>query len=469
MPSPDRPGKLVADSIHGAIHLTNKEWGVVNTASFQRLRRIKQLGMGHFTYPNATHTRFAHCLGVFGIMVKVLKAVEVTKHLPRETSDNFRLAALLHDVGHYPYSHVMETLDKVQLTEDFFKTKKAKTVDLATVGYPGHEEIGRLIVTNQRDLIDAIGSKGRANDIADIFTRTKAADPQLSKLIHSSLDMDRFDYLLRDSRAAGVPYGSIDIEYLLNNVKFDAATGAVGVSGKALPAAEQFLLARYFMHRAVYYHKTTVAMEETCRQLLRRLRNKKNYNIPKDGVAVKNWVTSARLGDFTDAFVDDVMQQAMADRDEDIQALARAFNYRRPPKLLKEVAILTEKKDQPHAGTVFTMNCRQQLKDLGNKKGISPARFLFWAPKPFTFEERGRDFPAEEVQRIRNGEEILRGEESIKVFVGGGQKAIMDIDDSIMRFCAGQYFCLFRLYVLEENAALVSELRRKVSSWDKGE
>jgi len=96
-------------------------------------------------------------------------------------------------------------------------------------------------------LIKAIGSKARAERVADLFSRGKAANPQLSKLISSSFDMDRLDYLIRDSRAAGVPYGLVDINYLLNSLGV-SPSGLVGVSAKALPAAEQFLFARYFMH-----------------------------------------------------------------------------------------------------------------------------------------------------------------------------------------------------------------------------
>src|SRR5271170_5800013 len=98
--------RVVNDNIHGDIALTNDEWRVVNTATFQRLRSLKQLGMGHLVYPNATHTRFAHSLGVFRIMCRVLE--RLNQPLSAEEQGELRLAALLHDIGHYPYSHLME-------------------------------------------------------------------------------------------------------------------------------------------------------------------------------------------------------------------------------------------------------------------------------------------------------------------------------------------------------------------------
>ncbi|MCJ7766855.1 HD domain-containing protein, partial [Candidatus Bathyarchaeota archaeon] len=322
----DGRGKVIVDSIHGDIHLKEREVRVIDTGSFQRLRRLKQLAMAQMVYPTATVTRFAHSIGALGTMIRILRAAEDNGITFKEDLvDNLRLAALLHDVGHYPYSHLMEGVDWVELTEDRVKeTGKAKRpLDASRKPYPEHEEVGKLIVMSQKDLVEAVGGEDRAEAIADIFIRSEAADPQLSKLIHSSFDIDRWDYLLRDSYATGVPYGQIDINYLLNNLKV-SKEGIVGFKDKALPALEHFLLARFFMHRAVYYHKTTYGLEEACRQLLRRLRdrNDKNYGVPVDGDAVREIVRSPeRLSEFTDAFVDDVVvQKAVNDQDNVIQA-----------------------------------------------------------------------------------------------------------------------------------------------------
>ena len=112
-----RPARVVNDSIHGDIARTDDERRVVNTATFQRLRSLKQLGMGHLVYPNATHTRFAHSLGVFRIMCRVLERLNhpLTRRSSRTTCG---LPRFLHDIGHYPYSHLMERVDWVKLTEE---------------------------------------------------------------------------------------------------------------------------------------------------------------------------------------------------------------------------------------------------------------------------------------------------------------------------------------------------------------
>ncbi len=269
--------KIIVDSIHGDIHLNEIERRVIDTASFQRLRHLKQLGMGHVTYPNATHTRFAHSVGVLGIMAKITDIAKHTLKLDDEKVEDIRLAGLLHDVGHYPYSHLMERVDKVQLTEEI--VSGGTTVQSGQAPYPDHEQVGEWIVTSQQDMIEALGGPDRAARVASLFTRSASADPQLSKLIHSSLDMDRLDYLIRDSRAAGVPHGEIDLNYLINNFRL-SPSGVLGVREKAITAVDHFLTARLYMHRSVYYHKTTFGIEEACRQLLRPTARRQTLRSP---------------------------------------------------------------------------------------------------------------------------------------------------------------------------------------------
>jgi len=324
----DAGGWLVVDSVHGDIHLSSREWRIVDTLAFQRLRGIKQLGMGQVTYPNATHTRFVHCLGTLGIMARIIAAAKANGYtLKSRERDNLRMAALLHDIGHYPYSHLMERIDSVVLTEegvDGGSAGGAKSFDASQPGYPSHADLGTEIVMGQKDVWKAIGGKARAKEVAGLFTRSTPATAQWSKLLHSSFDMDRADYLLRDSRAAGVPYGDIDVNYLLNSLRI-SPTGMLGVDEKALPAAEQFLLARFFMHKTVYYHKTTYAMEEACRQLLRRMRDEDRFEMPRGGEEILGIARSPMLAGFTDYYVDQKVHEASLNGDRITRALAHSI------------------------------------------------------------------------------------------------------------------------------------------------
>lgn len=466
------PGKLVVDSIHGDVHLSDQEWRVLDTLPFQRLRGLKQLGMGQVTYPNATHTRFAHSLGTLHIMTRILSAARANGYsMPALHEENLRLAALLHDVGHYPYSHLMERIDNVILTEEAVDGSRRKgrerPFDASHRGYPSHEELGAEIVTRQPDLVRAIGDRSRARQVADLFTRSAAADPQLSKLLHSSFDMDRLDYLQRDSRAAGVPYGNIDLNYLLNSLRV-SPTRMVGVAEKALPAAEQFLLARFFMHKTVYYHKTTYAIEEACRQLLRRIRDQRLFGIPCAAEDVIQIVRSPDLANFTDSYVDQLIHKAMLKGNRVMKALALCIQSRRPPKLLKEVQVFEDAGHASHhAGVAFIANARSSLKSLAKKYDIPLGQFLLCHTKPLKLEERGPLLTNEEARHLQPEEK----DELIKVFVGSDAepKSLVDIQHSLINACAGRFWQAFRLYVVYEGSDsgdVIKRLRADVRAWN---
>jgi HD superfamily phosphohydrolase len=462
-PSKKSRHKLIVDSIHGDIHLNQIECRVIDTAPFQRLRHLKQLGMAQLTYPTATHTRFAHSIGVLGIMERITRLAKRDLTLSDKQVEDIRLAGLLHDIGHYPYSHLMERVDNVQLTEEFIS--QGPTVLSSTPKYPDHEDVGEWIVTHQPDLIDALSGLDRAQQIADLFTRKTASDPQLSKLIHSSLDMDRLDYLIRDARGAGVPYGNIDLNYLINNFQ-TSQSGMLGVREKAITAVDQFLLARFFMHRAVYYHKTTFGLEEACRQLLRRVRDKELFGIAKDRNAVESIAKGEMLGAFTDAYVDTIIDQASRYKDPVISSLANCIQKRRPPKLLKEVQILEEKGKAEHAGALFKNNCKHHLKALAKKSGIKLGRFLICETRPLTIEERGSSLTGEEARKLKPDER----QEIIKVFVTGKEEpvSVVDVKHSMTHLCSNHFYQVFRLYLVPDgtnNLKLVKRLRRQVAKW----
>jgi uncharacterized protein len=467
------PGEFIVDSIHGDIHLTEREWKIIDTTSFQRLRHIKQLQMSQVTYPNATHTRFAHSIGTLGLMTKIL---DVTGGLGLKKTDqeNIRMAALLHDIGHYPYSHLMEKIDSVKFIEEHISNVTGKKRLKKPVEYPSHTELGALIVQNQKDLIEAIGGKSKAKEIADLFTGSYAENPQLCKLITSSLDLDRLDYLVRDSWAAGVPFGRIDINYLLNNLK-RSPQGMLGISEGALPAVEQFLLARFFMHRCVYYHKTTYGMEEACRQLLRRIRDKGKYGIATDGSEIEEITKSQeRLSEFTDSYVDNIIKQAVADDDKIISSLASSIQKRKPPKLLKEVCIFHGIGEDNHKGKIFERNCKDRILELSKKVHLPIELFIFCS-KSIRLEKDLIRHTVGELESISQTElEKERRDEDdiIRVFENGSKepKSLLNIEHSIISKFANLSFTMYRLYVVynkKDRIKVTNKLKEKVKDWDK--
>lgn len=474
--------RIVVDSIHGDITLEENEWRVIDTAPFQRLRHIKQLGFAHLTYPNATHTRFAHSLGVFAVMCRILnRAKQNGVGISPEEEANLRLAALVHDIGHYPYSHLMEYVDFVKLTEDqvqaidatnrqYFPAKPGKRRI-----YPTHEKVGDYIIRNQKDLVEALGGPDRAEAVANLLTG--AGPEKLAQLIHSSFDMDRIDYLLRDSHATGVPYGIIDINYLLNQLRV-SADGIAGISEKALPAVEHMLWARYYMHQVVYFHKTTFGFEEACRQLLKRLRNCGELGVPADGSEILELVAGDRIGTFVDSYIDQIILKASTKDLENvkkhdpsqetvIRSLARCLVARKPPKLLKEVSVIVGDGNDVHAGDLFYQACKFQLADLAAKHKIPLGQFLLCRlPKSLRLEQRGRLVSVAEAQTLSPAKE----RELTMVFVGNDPepKPIVEVQQSLLHDHSNFAFLCFRLYVVYEGNdrdAKIKSLSKAVSTW----
>ena len=285
--------------------------------------------------------------------------------------------------------------------------------------YPDHEKVGQEILLNQSDLLNILGGEDRARRVGNLFARTEVADQQLSKLIHSSLDMDRLDYLIRDSQATGVPYGLVDIHYLLNHVK-QSPTGTIGITHKAVAAAEHLLLARSFLFRVVCQHKTTYGFEEVARQLLRRLRDRvqaggEGYGVPKDGEEVLSRARGKGLYSFTDAFLDEIYLKAASDDETDsiIKLLAATIVNRRPPRLIWEKRTFRKRDDDHNDAYIFEQNCKLNLKSLAEDHELRPEQFLICELKPVGFESRGSQMSKAEAQKaIDAGEK----EEMIRVF-----------------------------------------------------
>ena len=240
----------VRDPIHGLIEYSSLEEQVFSSRAMQRLRGIHQLAMAYLLYPGALHTRFDHSLGVMhvaGEMAKSLNRHYDDKRLSEEEVDNVRLAALLHDVGHGPFSHVSE-MPLAMLSTDYLRGKTIRPEEL-------HELVTVDIITCDAELKSILGE--RRKEIADIIAHSTR--PSISQAIVSGpLDADKLDYLLRDSHFCGVKYGVYDLDRVLDGLRVVSAPSEdsyLSVAEESVPAFEQHLMARYQMTRQVYRHR----------------------------------------------------------------------------------------------------------------------------------------------------------------------------------------------------------------------
>ena len=267
----------IRDPIHGLIVFNDdglvdeNVWELLNTPEVQRLRRIKQLGVSEFVFPSASHTRFAHSVGVFHNarrLVDIIKREIDLKRVEGEFNDARAkvalFAALLHDIGHGPFSHAFEEARKALATDAKAKIRSHENFTAEMIG----DNLGEI-----SSILAAAGAN--AKDVADLVAAETPTD-MYHAVVSSSFDADRLDYLVRDRYMTGTGAGAIDMDWLMDNVRVAAIdfspADADGIDPvyehsfclehKARDAAEDFLLARYRLFTNVYLHKTTRGIEQ---------------------------------------------------------------------------------------------------------------------------------------------------------------------------------------------------------------
>lgn len=248
--------EVVRDPLWNNIGIDPQALPILDSAPFQRLRYVRQLGHAFLVYPGATHTRFEHALGAYHLARRALALLAERGALdgvaPEEVT-LVRLAALLHDVGHYPFSHALEE-----------------------AGLPSHEELAREHLAHP-ELVVALAATGAADPGRRIAELIAGRSPSpLQGLISGSLDLDKIEYLTRDARMCGVPYGTVDVDRLLHSLTLvpGAVGRTVGLHEKGVSALESLLFAKYQMYRNVYWHhavrSATVMFKRVVRSALAR-------------------------------------------------------------------------------------------------------------------------------------------------------------------------------------------------------
>lgn len=249
--------KIIRDPVHDVIALDLGDaadaliFRLLATREVQRLRRIRQLGLASLAYPGADHSRYSHSLGVFETARKILARLDrAGVALDGGTHEATLVAALLHDLGHGPFSHVFERVSGVH--HEGFTRRLILDPD---------SEVHQVLIRHETTLPERV---------VDLLTGNEASDPVAQDVLSSQLDADRLDYLLRDNLMTGSRYGRYDLAWLLQAMT--VADGRLAISGKGLSAAEAYLQARYHMYRHVYFHKVVRAAEGMVKLALQRAR-----------------------------------------------------------------------------------------------------------------------------------------------------------------------------------------------------
>ena len=323
------------DPVHDSIHIQHQLiLNLIDSKEFQRLRRIKQLGTAQYTFHGAEHTRFQHSLGVYEITRRICN--HFVRNYPNEWDDGERLvtltAALLHDIGHGPFSHTFEKI---------FDTD--------------HEQFTIDIILDEKTEVNQILKRVSPvfpNQVASVI-KGNYPNPQVVQLISSQIDADRMDYLQRDAYFTGVTYGMFDLSRILRVIR--PYQDGIAFQYQGMHAVEDYIVSRYQMYMQVYFHPVSRGMEVTLDRLLTRAKDLYEMGElkPDVPVLVPFFEKKSSLADYLkldDHVLMSIINFWTENTDRHLSQLAKMFLHRKPLKSIefnvdKDLAIIAHLED----------------------------------------------------------------------------------------------------------------------------
>lgn len=454
--------KYINDPVYGGIPITKMEMEIIDTPVFQRLRGLRQLARVNYVFPGAEHSRYVHSLGVLYIMGLMTEHLLRQGVIEEDDAVKMRAAALLHDIGHYPFSHLGECVygyckdndNATNIIEVVPPVKKKALYELASSHSKSahHEHLGKYIVINNND-IKSVLKKYNLDplEIGEIFTGEIGSRNMLySQLLHSSLDADRLDYLLRDSYQTGVKYGLVDLQYLVRllMVKEDPSLSennkVLVCNKKGQHVVEHFLMSRYFHYSQVIYHKTNAAFEGMIKSLYIKLvqNNKFIYNSLDD---IHAGVNAKEFLNFNDSQLEVAFERFYNEtEDDEYKKLYEMYEERIRPKVIYDAKDLYEESPTPEF-SVLKWKLKRNPDMISSILGTDRWGYQI---VPITVEKIHSHYTLTEGSM--NHEEDLR--EAIKLYDSDSNKILYLAEDklSVINRLANYKSEFIRIYVLEE-------------------
>jgi len=412
-----RQFKFFRDPIHGYIKVDKEFLPIIGSPFFQRLRRIKQLALTDLVYHGAEHSRFGHSLGAFNLASMLSENLGIRENTIKT---EFRLAALLHDIGHPPCSHAFESV-----LESVYSNVKHEAYTEAIIRFT---EIG--------DMIESLGAS--KNAVAKLIEGKFVEKPffsYLNDLISSELDVDRMDFLLRDSYYCGVPYGQYDLNRLLLAIK--KKSGMVVIDEKGRHAAETFVLARFWMYTQVYTHHTRRAFDIMLKAIFSKeiMENLGYPSISKKEIE--------KILDFDDSWLFGQIAEISKNKSDhkDEAYIAQLFLSREPiRRVVDKIAYMERdsKRIDPDFTEIETLeNFREEI---ARKADLNP-NFVF-IDKPW------KDLPFESKYR-QYGQE--KGEGAIRLLLRDGKIRDIADDPSSLAYNVSKWVArVVRIYTVKD-------------------
>jgi len=376
--SNNKKSKFIRDPIHDIIEVDSDALKIIDTFAFQRLRRIKQLGVGWFVYPSAEHSRFSHSIGTYHVAKKVLNILNNSSGVSfdKDIKKSLLYAALLHDIGHGPFSHLLERASEVIKSHFNLKYKFDHTL------------MSKKILSDDKQLNKCI-NKDLLTQIENILFEEQTLQ---HSIISSQLDVDRLDYLLRDCHFTGAKYGMFDLNWLLSNFVIGKADKPQEVKGKeviaidlrkGLSVLEQYILGRFYMHKHVYFHKVTRGFEAVMVNIFKRIYYLDNNKLIGTDILKKLFNGNISVGDFLN--LDDYVlfswmkEWLINSKDAILKSLIQRIFYRKPFKSFDLLYDKIEPKNIPKED--------ERIKNCYSSRDKYDYLFFWDDPKTFAYKD----------------------------------------------------------------------------------
>lgn len=454
--------KHISDPVYKTIGLSELETEIIDTPVFQRLRRVKHLGLVSLVYPGADFSRFDHSVGVCHIMGRILSAIKNAN--PKLLDDDreiqkYRLAGLLHDIGHYPFSHPME-----EAIEEFYKQRSVEhrgadegaSNDNAAeeIKFIKHEQVGEEILRSDPDLKKIFDkSDYEPDEISGIFTGS--AHSPFGSLVKSDLDADRIDYLLRTAHHTGVPYGSIDVDYLISQMIFDEKEKRISLHQRAMRSAEHLLLCRYFVYQQTIFHKTVAGFEYLLRDVLKALLERGLVSFSR--ADIEQAVKEQKWRDFDDVYIEGKIMELRENTDEhdNLNQKIDSIRIRKPVGLAYEWEVFVDRESSEQFADKMKLvdGCVERAIE---KYEIDKSLWRVWYKRPAITNLASH-------MKITDEPNVHEIPQSVHLYDPGEKKSqvIMENKRSLMNIMSNQVLYVIRVYVLlpEDKIDLKAEIK----------